>query len=339
MADDQAERPAGAGKLSRRRFLAATGAAAGISLLGMKPAYLSPALPSVTGRSAAGAEALVLGSSQDGGVPHAGCPCAHCEAARRNPELGRRSPGLGLLDHAERKAFMIDAGPDFPRQLDDLPSEWRDGRNPLAGVVLSHAHIGHYAGLVHLGREVLGTLKVPVWCSERMAAFLRDNGPWSQLVGLGNIELNVFEPRRKFKLTDNLVIEPIAVPHRAEYTDTHFFVVEGPKHRLLYLTDIDRWEGLEPPIEALVAGVDIALLDGTFYSAEELPGRDMSKIPHPPVVETAARLADIAAAGRTRIVFTHLNHSNLLLDADGEKLRALRDKGFDIAHDGQSFEL
>ena len=290
-------------------------------------------------QGASGVEAVVLGSSQDGGVPHAGCRCVHCEAARKDASLRRRSPCLGLLDHANKKAFMIDAGPDFPRQLEDLPGEWREPGLPLAGIILSHAHIGHYAGLVHLGREVLGTVKVPVWCSAQMADFLRKNGPWSQLVELGNIELKVFEAGRKFELTRKIAIEPLKVPHRAEYTDTHFFVAEGPKGRLLYLTDIDRWEKLEPPIEELIKSVDVALLDGTFYSAEELPGRDMTKIPHPPVVETTARLADIAAAGRTRIVFTHLNHSNLLLDADGEKLRELREKGFDVAQEGQSFEL
>ncbi len=327
------------GKLNRRRFLATTGAAAGLALLGMRGASLSPAPKPGTTQGASGVEAVVLGSAQDGGVPHAGCRCAHCEAARKDASLRRRSPCLGLLDHENKQAFMIDSGPDFPRQLEELPSEWREPGLPLAGIILSHAHIGHYAGLVHLGREVLGTVKVPVWCSAQMADFLRKNGPWSQLVELGNIELKVFEAGRKFELTRKIAIEPLKVPHRAEYTDTHFFVVEGPKGRLLYLTDIDRWEGLEPPIEELIKGVDVALLDGTFYSAEELPGRDMTKIPHPPVVETMGRLGGAAETGRTRIVFTHINHSNLLLDADGEKLRGLREKGFDIAYDGQRFEL
>ena len=172
-----------------------------------------------------------------------------------------------------------------------------------------------------------------------MAAFLRQNGPWSQLVELGNIELRIVAPGRTIPLAPGLTIEPLAVPHRAEYTDTLAFTISGPNARLLYLTDIDRWEQLQPPIEELVSGVDIALLDGTFYSAEELPGRDMSEIPHPPVSETVELLGEIAESGSTRIFFTHLNHTNPLLEADGELLRRLRSRGFDIACDGLNLDL
>lgn len=289
--------------------------------------------------SGSGVTAVVLGSSQDGGVPHAGCRCPHCEAARKDPRLRRRSPCLALLHHGERKAFLIDAGPDLPSQIDDLPPDWSTGRNPVDGILLSHAHIGHYAGLVHLGREVLGTSDLPVYCSEQFSTFLRENGPWSLLVELGNIDIRTIKPGQTVELVTGISVEPISVIHRAEFTDTLFFIINGPNHRLLYLTDIDRWPGLEPPIEKLISTVDVALLDGTFYSADELPGRDMSKIPHPPVVETMNRLSTIAEKGKTRIVFTHLNHSNLLLDADGKLMRDLRSGGFDIAFDGMEFAL
>ncbi len=81
------------------------------------------------------------------------------------------------------------------------------------------------------------------------------------------------------------------------------------------------------------------MLDGTFYSADELPGRDMSEIPHPLITETVSRLESIVEKGETRIIFTHLNHSNLVLDADGHLLRDLRERGFDVAEDGMEFTL
>jgi pyrroloquinoline quinone biosynthesis protein B len=283
--------------------------------------------------------AIVLGSAQDGGVPHAGCRCDHCNAARSNPRLRRRSPSLAVLHEGEMKSFVIDAGPDFPNQLDYLPRGWAGERNPVHGIFLSHAHIGHYLGLAHLGREVLSSDRLPVWCSERMAAFLRENAPWSLLVDLENIELRVIRPGEPVTLAGNLSVTPIEVLHRGEFTDTLFFKIEGPGASLLYLTDIDRWDGLKPPIEELAADADISLLDGTFYSPDELPGRDMSEIPHPPVSQTMDRLQHIADKGKNRIFFTHLNHSNLLLDSDGEKLRALRERGFDVVFDGKTFEL
>ena len=325
--------------IDRRHFLKSVGAAAGIAAVGrLSDKEKSGIVPA---NESSGVTAVILGSAQDGGIPQAGCRCPHCEAARSEAGLSRRSPCLALLHRGERKAFLIDAGPDLPGQLVDLPRGWSGGveRNPVAGILLSHAHIGHYAGLVHLGREVLNTSGIPVYCSGQMTTFLRENGPWSLLVKLGNIELRTITANVPFSLASDLKIEPFSVPHRAEFTDTLFFIVAGPKRRLLYLTDIDRWQGLQPPIEELIKGVDIAILDGTFYSPEELPGRDMSKIPHPPVTETVERLGAIAAKGNTQIFFTHLNHSNLLLDADGRKLGELRGRGFDIVHDGMSFEL
>jgi pyrroloquinoline quinone biosynthesis protein B len=213
------------------------------------------------------------------------------------------------------------------------------GRNPVSGIFLTHAHIGHYAGLTHLGREVMGTTQVPVYCSRQMAAFLSDNGPWSLLVELGNIALRPLAAGQPVRLSPHLSVTPFSVPHRAEYTDTLAFVVTGPSCKLLFLPDIDRWESLQPPIERLVQEVDVSLIDGSFYSAEELPGRDMSKIPHPPISETIERLQKVADRGDRQLVFIHLNHSNLLLDADGKRLAALRARGYERGEEGMRFPL
>jgi pyrroloquinoline quinone biosynthesis protein B len=283
--------------------------------------------------------AQVLGSGQDGGIPQVACRKAHCTAAAQDHSLRRRSPGLALLHHGEKIPFLLDVGPDFPEQLNDLPAEWVNVRNPVAGIFLTHAHIGHYTGLIHLGREVLGCDRVPVYCSAKMASFLRTNGPWSLLVKLKNIELVEIGPGQKITVADRLAVEPVLVPHRAEFTDTYAFIAHGPNRKLLYLPDIDRWEDLEPPIEEIITRVDIALLDGTFYSADELPGRDLSKIPHPFITRTMYRLSKQARTTDKQIIFIHLNHSNLVLDADGKRLADLRNRGFDIAYDGMSFDL
>ena len=284
-------------------------------------------------------EAVVLGSAQDGGVPHAGCYKDHCEAARNNPNLRRRSPSVALIDHGEKKIFVLDAGPDFDEQLEDLPQEYRKGRNPVDGIFLTHGHIGHYTGLMFLSRPIMATEKLPVYCSASMAGFLRTNGPWSLAVELGNIELIVVKPWEPIKLTPNLTITPVPVPHRNEITDTLAFIANGPKQSLLYMPDIDRWEKLETPVEKLVQQVDYSLLDASFYSPDELPGRDMSKIPHPLVVDTMNRLQQIVTDGLAKVIFIHLNHSNLLLDADGVKLKELRERGFEIADDGMTIAL
>lgn len=251
-------------------------------------------------------EAVLLGSAQDGGVPQAGCYCAHCAPAHADPTRRKWVVCLGLVDHATHQSWLIDATPDLREQLHALHSLVPNC--PLAGIVLTHAHIGHYTGLIHLGREAWNVQGLPVYASPRMANFLRENGPWSQLVALGNIRLRLLTPAREVQLSPNLRLTPALVPHRDELSDTLAFLVRGPARQLFYCPDIDAWDRWEHDLRRFVAEMDVALLDGTFFRADELAGRDLSQIPHPLVTDTAEQLVGVDCDVR----LVHLNHSNPL---------------------------
>jgi pyrroloquinoline quinone biosynthesis protein B len=251
-------------------------------------------------------EAILLGSAQDGGVPQVGCRCTQCAPAHTDPTGRRWVVCLGLVDDETRQSWLIDATPDFREQLHALQRLAPDC--PLAGIVLTHAHVGHYTGLIHLGREAWDRRGLPVHASSRMADFLRQNGPWSQLVALGNISLRLLTPDHEAHLGPNLHLMSVLVPHRDEWSDTLAFVVRGPTRRLFYCPDIDAWDRWEHDLGRFVAGMDVALLDGTFFSADELPDRDLSQIPHPLVSDTAERLTGVDCEVR----LVHLNHSNPL---------------------------
>jgi pyrroloquinoline quinone biosynthesis protein B len=277
--------------------------------------------------------AVVLGIAQDGGVPHIGCRQELCERARRDPRRRERVAALGLVDERAGQRFLVDATPDLASQIETLNRgrAASDPRRPIEGILLTHAHVGHYAGLMFLGREALGARGVPVHATPRMARFLRDNGPWSQLVALGNIELVEMEIGRELSLTPDLAVTPLAVPHRDELSDTVGFRIRGAGRSLLYVPDIDKWERWERDVREEAAAVDVALLDGTFLDAAEIPGRTQADIPHPLVPDTIARLGGVAA----RVWFTHLNHTNPLLWTPG-RLRSTR---FARARDGQVIPL
>jgi pyrroloquinoline quinone biosynthesis protein B len=239
-------------------------------------------------------------------VPQVGCGCVHCATARTDPTRRRKVACLGLVDYATRQSWLIDATPDFREQWLAL---YRLAPGcPLAGIVLTHAHIGHYAGLIHLGREAWNTQRLPVYASPRMAGFIRENGPWSQLVALGNIRLRSLATDCETPLSPNLHLTPVPVPHRDEWSDTMAFVVRGPTRRLFYCPDIDAWDRWEYDLQSFVAGMDVALLDGTFFSDDELVGRDLHEIPHPLAIDTAERLAGVDCD----VQLIHLNHSNPL---------------------------
>lgn len=291
---------------------------------------VAPALPPATAPYT-----VVLGIAQDGGYPQAGCNRPDCIAAWNDPSLRRHVASLAIVDPVTGERWIIDATPDFPEQL-RLLDEHAPGAPP--GILLTHAHIGHYAGLVHLGREVMGSRGVPVYAMPRMRGFLEGNGPWSQLVRLGNVELRSLENGRPVALNERITVTPLQVPHRDEYSETVGFVVRGPSRAILWLPDIDKWEKWETPIESVIAQVDLAYVDGTFYDANELPGRNLQEIPHPTITETMARLASLPATGRGKVRFMHLNQSNPAL-REATAVRRIRDRGFDVARERERSAL
>ncbi|MFQ5811766.1 MAG: MBL fold metallo-hydrolase [Anaerolineae bacterium] len=280
-------------------------------------------------------EAILLGTAQDGGVPQAGCYCANCGPARTDPSRRKLVACLGLVDRTTRQSWLIDATPDFREQLHALHSLAPDC--PLAGVVLTHAHIGHYAGLIHLGHEAWSTQGLPVYASLRMADFLRHNAPWSQLVAMRNINLRLLTPASETQLSPNLHLTSLPVPHRDEFSDTLAFVVHGlsgSRGRLFYCPDIDTWDRWEHDLRSFIADMDVALLDATFFSADELPDRDLSQIPHPLATDTAERLAGVECDVR----LIHLNHSNPL-HRPGPERDWLAARGIGVGAFGERWRL
>ncbi len=281
---------------------------------------------------------VVLGIGQDGGVPQAGA--AH-ERGWDDPAYRRRVVSLGLVDPASGGRWLFEATPDFREQwyrLQALPPA--DG--PLAGIFLTHAHMGHYTGLMFLGHEAMGARAIPVYAMPRMRTYLRENGPWDQLVRLRNITLHPLEDGRAVSLTDSLRVTPFLVPHRQEYTEVVGFRIDGPHRSVLFIPDIDSWEAWDAAgtrIEEVLATVDVAYVDGSFFANGEIPGRDMSGFPHPFITHSMARFAALPASVRARVRFIHLNHTNPALWADTEARKAVEAAGFRVAEEGERVTL
>lgn len=300
---------------------------------------------SVSSQNNTGSDILVkvLGTAQDGGIPQIGCYCPNCQQARKDPRLSRLISSLAILDLRNNKAYIIDATPDLRIQYDRIHERLarkKSGRkNVPDGILLTHAHIGHYTGLIFYGYESLSTQNLPVYCSRRMGDFLSSNGPWDQLVRMKNISLQYFDLNKKNNLSENISVEPFRVPHRDEYSDTLGLKIIGPKKSLLYIPDIQSWSEWNRSIKEEVEKTDIAILDGTFFSPEELPGRDLTKIGHPFITTSLKILKDTVRSGRKKVFFTHLNHTNLALNPEGKERRTVFEAGCGIASEGMEFFL
>jgi pyrroloquinoline quinone biosynthesis protein B len=277
---------------------------------------------------------VVLGVAQDGGRPQAGCAKPCCAAAWTDAAARRRVACLGVVDPTSGDRWLVDATPDFALQLRSLDALQAPRTVPdLSGILVTHAHVGHYAGLAQLGREVLGARRVPVFAMPRLRAFLRTNGPWSQLVTLENIAVVELKDGVRVALGPHLGAVPFLVPHRDEFSETVGFRIEGRRRSVAWVPDIDKWERWSTRVEDLIASVDVAYLDGTFYANGEIPNRDMAEIPHPFIVETLERLARLPATERAKVRFVHLNHTNPALDAGSAASTAIEAAGFRVARE------
>ena len=172
-----------------------------------------------------------------------------------------------------------------------------------------------------------------------MLEMLGSNQPWRQLVEIGNVALHPLPEDGPLELPDGVRVESFRVPHRDELSDTVAFVFRGARQSVLFVPDTDAWEGWEPSLVERLADVDVALLDGSFYSTAELPGRDVSSIGHPRIVDTMDLLAPLVGDGRLRVYFTHLNHSNPALDPASPERADIERRGFGVLADGQEIAL
>jgi phosphoribosyl 1,2-cyclic phosphodiesterase len=286
----------------------------------------------------------VLGRAQDGGLPHLGCEKICCTEAR-NQNREEYPACLGIHDTKTGRLLLVEATPAIEKQvalLHSLSGIEDRGRHPFDALLLTHAHIGHYAGLIQLGREVASTNEIPTYVTESMANFLSTNGPWSQLVELNQIELHVFPESETNSTTispiEGLTVEAIQVPHRDEFSNTVAYKIHGPDNSVLFVPDIDRWEGNEQLLAQLLSGIDIAYIDATFYDGRELPNRDISQIPHPLMNDTMDLLQTFAEEHPSVIRFIHLNHTNPAF-RDQAIQQQIEERGFRIAEQAERIGL
>ena len=274
----------------------------------------------------------ILGVVQDGGLPHLGSNKLCCE----NIEQQRFVTSVMLINNENNESYLFDASPDINKQLNFMGDRIK---KDLKGVFLTHAHIGHYTGLMYFGREALNSKSINVYAMPRMKKFLEQNGPWSQLVSLQNISITEINNNSKLSIDPNIIIQPIEVPHRAEFSETVGYKIYGPNKTVLFIPDIDKWYLWEKSIIEEIKKVDYALIDATFYDSKEVNYRDLSEIPHPFVIESMELFDSIKYKEKNKIYFIHLNHTNPLLDKESEQYKFVIGEGYNVAEEGMKLKL
>ena len=279
----------------------------------------------------------VLGNVQDAGLPHIGCQHKFCKEKFSEFEE-YFTTSIAVVDPVEKKYILFEASPDIPYQLNYLEKEIFNEFLLPESIFITHAHIGHYTGLMYFGREALGAKNLIIKVLPKMSNFLKTNGPWSQLVDINNIKIQNLSFGSKTNELRNITVTPIQVPHRDEYSETAGFIIEGRNKKALFIPDIDKWEKWDKNLKQLVYEFDYLLLDSTFYDSKEI-NRDISEIPHPLVTETINLLDDLSPEHKNKVYFIHMNHTNLMLDPSSELTKLVVNKGFNITRLGLKLSL
>jgi len=283
---------------------------------------------------------IILGTIQDAGSPHIGCKKECCKDLFNNPDKDRQVVALGLIDNAYSKKYLFEATPDISRQMKSLVRSDIQNTNELVdGIFLTHAHIGHYTGLMYLGKEATDAKNVNVFAMPRMKQFIETNGPWSQLVSHNNISLTQIENEKYVSLTPNIKVTPLLVPHRDEYSETVGYRIKGPNKTALFIPDIDKWNKWDKNIIEEIKKVDYAFLDATFYSGEELNNRDISQIPHPFIIESIELFKELDIQERNKVIFIHFNHTNPVIDLNSNEAKNVLNQGFKIGIINDVYQL
>ena len=279
----------------------------------------------------------VLGIAQDAGYPHIDCSKACCKAYYEGEETKKLVTSLGFIDRLNNEKYLFEATPDITSQL-QLLNNYLPKNNIIDGVFLTHAHIGHYTGLMYFGREAKGAKEIPVYAMPKMTTFLNENAPWNQLIQLNNIKVNELQNDSTYHINKQFIIQPILVPHRDEFSETIGYKIFGANKTALFIPDINKWELWNKNIVDEVAKVDYAFLDATFFKDGEIP-RPMNEVPHPFIEETVRLFKETTIETKNKVIFIHFNHSNPAIKNQDKLKKNIEKQGFRFAKEGDIYDM
>ena len=283
---------------------------------------------------------MILGSAQDGGYPHIGCKEQCCQPAWIDISKKRLVASIAIIDKISQECWIIDISPDIKHQINMIMDFLQIKTIPkIKGIFLTHAHTGHYSGLLELGKEALNSFNIPLYVMPRMSHFIQSNEPFKFLIDSKNIFLKPIKEKEEINLVSQVSINSFLVPHRNELSETVGYRIRSSKQAVIYLPDIDSWDDWSEDVLDIIHDNDMLFIDGTFYDKNELKNRKISKIPHPSILESMEKFSILDIKERNKIFFTHFNHTNTVIQEKHLSNLSLIKKGYNIANDGHFFYI
>lgn len=306
----------------------------------------------------------VLGVAAGGGFPQWNCACPNCRGVREGTIAAEPLLQSSLAVSANAQDwYLINAGPDIRMQIESFPAlhagpAIRD--TPLAGVILTDAELDHTIGLLSL-RE--GS-RLTLYGTETVQNTLHSAFPvLPMLENYCSWEWQALQPfsSQKVGSEDDVTEEAITLkvipistkpplyahsqkdsPHAENLWEVGLILQNKSSGRsLAYFPTL---KSLSPSIEEHLCEADVLMVDGTFWSDDELVGmgateRGAHQMGHLPVGGPAGTAEKLATFPAKRKIFIHINNSNPILRQDSAQRNELEKLGFEVAYDGMELEI
>jgi pyrroloquinoline quinone biosynthesis protein B len=301
--------------------------------------------------------ALVLGSAAGGGFPQWNCGCHNCVAVRAGaPGFEARSQDSVAVSSDLERWFLFNASPDISHQVQQNPQLWPRSlrHSPIHGVVLTNGDLDHVLGLLQL-RE---SQPLSLYATSRVHAGLRSNSAMRTLERFeGQLRWHLLEPGKTCELESakgersGIFVTANSVPGKPPL---HLMDTYAPSEldnvALSARTETSGSLVYASAIAGAKASADIfsdarvLLLDGTFWSENELPELGLNlggarTMAHQPVGGADGSLAALTHLNVPRRIYTHLNNTNPLLDANSPQYAEVVASGWEVAKDGLKLRI
>ena len=296
----------------------------------------------------------VLGSGSNGGVPQWDCCCKNCTQARTIPGQSRTRSSVSV-SVGGTQLVLFDATPDIKFQLEmnrltPKPDEAKNGRQcRIEAVFLTHGHGDHIIGVSEFSTGK--GFAIPVYAPPDLIEFMFGSRDRSNFFGnIGRLAMDYVDP---IGLKEEKIVEPLPglkiSGFKIEHTDrlddgSHFpsstygYEIQTDEARFVYTPDIG---SLSDEVLTRIEGADLFMLDASFWWNDELSrisglAKTSYDLGHVPVEESVEILR---GKGIGRVIYTHLNHTNPLMDPEHPATSILEKRGFETAFDGMRIKV
>jgi pyrroloquinoline quinone biosynthesis protein B len=297
----------------------------------------------------------VLGSAAGGGVPQWNCACDNCSAARAGRRVQRTQSGLAVSADGDRW-LLLNCSPDIGSQIQAFaPLHPRKPRGtPIAGMLFTDANVDHLGGLATLRQSgehhfivrSSAVVRAIATAQAAYAPFAQSPHRWLE----SPLDVPCEAASEDDIVGNQLAVRAISVPGTTPGYDGRRCM---PGAVVAYeISDLDRknrllfapvFSSVDDALRAAIASAQVAFIDGTFYTADELVAQHLlpkraESLGHQSVGGVGGTLEQLRGIG-TRIIFTHLNNSNPMLEPSSAASQGIREAGAEIAYDGMELLL